>query len=147
MRRRKSGSYVTHPRAQLAALEIRDIKLEVESLGLPYHYKLAARARRRSSSEDRQRLGLEVTTPVLDVRCTHFAGNRPFCIETRLINLAAVPDAAAETFEKEAAEQDSLECGGAYNPGHFCRQYDCRFSRDCHWNGVSCNRQAHVEQW
>ncbi len=104
-RRRKSGSYVTHPRAQLAALEIRDIKLEVESLGLPYHYKLAARARRRSSAEDRQRLGLEVTTPVLDVRCTHFASDRPFCIETRLINLAAVPDAAAETFEKEAPGQ------------------------------------------
>lgn len=104
-RRRKSGSYVTHPRAQSAVLEIRDIKLEVESIGLPYRYKLATRTRRRSSAEDRLRLGLEVAAPVLDIQCTHFAGNRPFCVEHRLINLAAVPDVAAETFEQEAPGQ------------------------------------------
>ncbi len=98
-RRRKSGSYVTQPRAQSAVLDIRDIKLEVQSLGLAYHYRLTVKSRRRSTTEDRQRLGLEVATPVLDIRCIHFAGNRPFCVEQRLINLAAVPDAAAESFE------------------------------------------------
>ncbi|WP_245433450.1 histidine utilization repressor [Rhizobium anhuiense] len=104
-RRRKSGSYVTQPRAQSAVLEIRDIKLEVQSLGLAYHFKLAAKSQRRSSAEDRQRLGLDVASPVLDIRCTHFAGSRPFCVEHRLINLTAVPDAAAETFEEEAPGQ------------------------------------------
>ena len=52
-RRRKSGSYVTQPRAQSAVLEIRDIKLEVQSLGLAYDYKLSAKTRRRSNAEDR----------------------------------------------------------------------------------------------
>ena len=31
-------------------------------------------------------------------RCRHFAGRKPFCLEERLINLAAVPDAADESF-------------------------------------------------
>lgn len=101
-RRRKSGSYVTQPRAQSAVLEIRDIKLEVQSLGLAYDYKLSAKARRRSNAEDRSRLGLDAAAPILDVTCTHFAGNRPFCVEQRLINLAAVPDAASESFEEVA---------------------------------------------
>ena len=101
-RRRKSGSYVTQPRAQSAVLEIRDIKLEVQSLGLAYDYRLSAKARRRSNADDRARLGLEVAAPVLDIICTHFAGSRPFCVEQRLINLAAVPDAAEEDFEEMA---------------------------------------------
>ncbi|MBW9065047.1 histidine utilization repressor [Rhizobium herbae] len=101
-RRRKSGSYVTQPRAQSAVLEIRDIKLEVQSLGLAYDYKLIAKARRRSNADDRARLGLEAAAPVLDITCTHFAGSRPFCVEQRLINLAAVPDAGEEDFEEMA---------------------------------------------
>lgn len=101
-RRRKSGSYVTQPRAQSAVLEIRDIKLEVQSLGLAYGYKLMGKSRRRSNADDKSRLGLDAATPVLDVTCTHFAGNRPFCVEQRLINLAAVPDAAEESFDGEA---------------------------------------------
>ena len=36
------------------------------------------------------------------MNCTHFGGTRPFCFEQRLINLTAVPDAAAETFDTEA---------------------------------------------
>ena len=52
-RRRKSGSYVTQPRAQSAVLEIRDIKLEVQSLGLAYDYKLSAKTTRRSNAADR----------------------------------------------------------------------------------------------
>ncbi len=101
-RRRKSGSYVTQPRAQSAVLEIRDIKLEVQSLGLAYDYRLAAKSRRRSTADDRLRLDLDGATPILDVSCIHLAGNRPFCAEQRLINLAAVPDAATESFEEEA---------------------------------------------
>ena len=46
-RRRKSGSYVTQPRAQSAVLEIRDIKLEVQSLGLAYDYRLLSKTKRR----------------------------------------------------------------------------------------------------
>lgn len=101
-RRRKSGSYVTQPQAQSAVLEIRDIKLEVQSLGLPYAYSLSARAKRKSNAADRLRLSLATSVPVLDVTCRHFAGQRPFCLEERLINLDAVPEAEAETFMEMA---------------------------------------------
>ncbi|MGO4842794.1 GntR family transcriptional regulator, partial [Rhizobiaceae sp. 2RAB30] len=40
-RRRRSGSFVTRPRSQAAVLEIHDIRIEVEALGLPYRYELA----------------------------------------------------------------------------------------------------------
>jgi len=36
--------------------------------------------------------------PVLVLECRHFAGKRPFAHEQRLINLAAVPEAAEEAF-------------------------------------------------
>ncbi|MBP1859271.1 histidine utilization repressor [Rhizobium herbae] len=101
-RRRKSGSYVTQPRAQSAVLEIRDIKLEVQSLGLVYGYSLTSKTKRRSNADDRVRLGLTSPVSILDVTCRHFAGRRPFCLEERLINLNAVPEAEAESFEETA---------------------------------------------
>lgn len=98
-RRRKAGSTVAQPRAKSAILEIRDIKAEVQSLGLPYAYALLARSRRKARADDRQRLDLPAGATILEIASRHFAGKQPFCFEERLINLAAVPDAAAEPFE------------------------------------------------
>jgi GntR family histidine utilization transcriptional repressor len=36
--------------------------------------------------------------PLLELVCRHFAGPRPFCVEERIINLAAVPEAAEVDF-------------------------------------------------
>ncbi|MER8612930.1 histidine utilization repressor [Mesorhizobium sp. M0435] len=97
-RRRRSGSFVRRPQSQAAVLEIHDIRIEVEALGLPYRYERMARNRRRSGADDRALLELDVAGPVLVLECRHFAGNRPFAHEQRLINLAAVPEAAEEAF-------------------------------------------------
>ncbi|WP_275791010.1 histidine utilization repressor [Pararhizobium gei] len=97
-RRRRSGSYVTQPSAQSAVLEIRDIKLEVQSLGLPYSYSLLRKVTRKSTAEDRTRLDLPASVAILDLSCRHFAGRHPFCLEQRLINLSEVPDAETESF-------------------------------------------------
>ena len=98
-RRRRSGSFVRQPQSQAAVLEIHDIRTEVEALGLPYAYELLSAEKRRSNAEDRAVLGLDATSPLLALRCRHFAGKRPFCHERRLINLAAVPPADKEGFE------------------------------------------------
>jgi GntR family transcriptional regulator, histidine utilization repressor len=79
-RRRKVGSVVARPQAQSAVLEIRDIRSEVAALGLAYQFTVTARRVRRSSAAQ------------------HDAGGQPFCFEERLINLAAVPEAATATF-------------------------------------------------
>jgi GntR family transcriptional regulator, histidine utilization repressor len=97
-RRRRSGSFVRRPQSQAAVLEIHDIRIEVEALGLPYRYERVARHKRRSSAEDRALLELAAAGPVLALECRHFAGKRPFAHEQRLINLAAVAEAADEEF-------------------------------------------------
>lgn len=101
-RRRKSGSYVTHPHAQSAVLEIHDIRLEVESLGLPYRFEKIARTDRAARAGERSLLDLPPAGRVTDVAVLHFAGANPFCLEERLINLSAVPEAISEPFEETA---------------------------------------------
>ena len=97
-RRRRSGSFVTRPRSQAAILEIHDIKAEVQALGRPYRYERNARKVRRATVADRQRLDVSAGASVVELSCRHFAGKRPFCLEERLISLAAVPDAERESF-------------------------------------------------
>lgn len=97
-RRRKSGSYVTFPQVQSAVMEIHDVKLEVESLGLEYSYRLDARSVRKASAGDAGRIDVPASSRLVEIACRHFAGGRPFCFEERLINLAAVPEAEDEAF-------------------------------------------------
>ena len=101
-RRRRSGSFVRRPQSQAAILEIHDIRIEVEALGLPYRYQRSARVKRRSSAADGDLLGLGAAGPLLVLECLHFAGKRPFCHEARLISLDAVPEADDETFMERA---------------------------------------------
>ncbi len=96
-RRRKAGSFVSRPHAQSLVLEIADIKTEVAALGLSYSYDVLARGKRKSSKSDRTTLDLKQGA-VLEVVVCHYAGRQPFCFEERLINLAAVPEAAEENF-------------------------------------------------
>jgi GntR family transcriptional regulator, histidine utilization repressor len=98
-RRRKAGSFVTRPRLQSAVLEISEIKAEVAALGLSYRYDVIERHQRRPTASDRELLGPNADGPVLDLVCHHFAGARPFCLEERLINSAAVPEVLHEKFK------------------------------------------------
>lgn len=99
-RRRRSGSFVTRPRSQAAILEIHDIRAEVEALGLPYRYERLSRDVRQATGEDDA--GFGQGTRLLELVCRHFAGPQPFCLEERVISLAAVPEAADESFENVA---------------------------------------------
>jgi len=101
-RRRRSGSFVRRPQSHAAVLEIHDIRIEVEALGLPYRYERLAKVKRRSTADDKARLELAAAGAVLALECLHRAGERPFCHETRLINLDAVPEAGGEAFLAKA---------------------------------------------
>jgi GntR family histidine utilization transcriptional repressor len=101
-RRRKSGSFVAQPVGQAAVLEIHDIETEVRSLKLPYSFRLVKRGERKAKTADRQHMELAPSASVLDLVCIHHAGERPFCLEERLINLTTVPEAAGEDFTKTA---------------------------------------------
>ena len=100
-RRRKAGSFVMRSQSRAAVLEIHDIRAEVLALGLPYSYELVSLEKRRSLRADMDALELDKVGSVLELSTLHYAGTRPFCLEYRLINLAAVPQAAAEAFKDE----------------------------------------------
>ena len=104
-RRRRSGSFVRRPRSQAAVLEIHDLRAEVEALGLDYRYELTSKRERRGGPEDADLLGPVRPKAVLELGCRHFAGERPFCVEERLISLDAVPEAGAQGFADVAAGQ------------------------------------------
>lgn len=97
-RRKRSGSFVSKPRAQSAVLEIHSIEAEVRSLGLPYSYRLAARRVRPATAADRERLAAARGARLLHLLCRHDAGGRPFCLEDRLIDLTSVPHAEDADF-------------------------------------------------
>ncbi|HEX4765173.1 MAG TPA: histidine utilization repressor [Lichenihabitans sp.] len=97
-RRRKAGSFVRRPYSQSAVLEIKDVKAEVLEQGLAYGYEILSSRKRPIRAGDRSKLALAVAGPVLDVVVRHRAGRRPFCLEERLINLGAVPEAGSEHF-------------------------------------------------
>lgn len=101
-RRRRSGSFVRQPRSQAAVLEIHDLKTEVLALGLPYRYELAERRKRKATAADRDLIDVDDGTPLLQLTCVHFAGDRPFCLEQRLINQATVPESEGVDFATEA---------------------------------------------
>ena len=102
---KKSGSFVSQPQAHAAVLEINDIRKEVESLKLPYSFTLTKRVRRRATSADRVLLDVPAGASVMDLTCLHRAGERPFCLEERLISLDSVPGAEAADFEKTTPGQ------------------------------------------
>lgn len=95
---RRRGTFVRPPAAQSAVLEIHDIRSEVSQLGLSYAFAVTRRERRKATAADRRRLDVPPATPVLDITCVHLAGGRPFCVESRLVNLAVVPGAARADF-------------------------------------------------
>lgn len=97
-RHRRAGSFVRAPKSEAAILEIHDIRIEVEALGLPYRYAMRTRREQGAGAAEAARLGVATGSPVAELECVHFAGQRPFCHEARLISLAAVPEAIGETF-------------------------------------------------
>ena len=100
-RRRKAGSFVRRPQFLSAVLTIPDIRAEISALGRSYGYELIRCSRRAANAADRERLGVRKTGKVIAIACRHSADDVPFAIEDRLIDLDAVPEAAAADFATE----------------------------------------------
>ncbi len=101
-RKRKAGTVVLGSQSRSAVLEIQDIGAEVAALDLPYRYEILELKKRRSLRVDMKLLELDKPDTILDVQVLHYAGTRPFCLESRLINLATLPRAAVETFSDQS---------------------------------------------
>lgn len=93
-RRRKAGSFVAHPQVHSAVLEVPDLAQVIAARGEEYRWQLTNRRVADSAGD--------VPLPALLVEGVHHGGGEPFALERRLIALAAVPDAAQESFANEA---------------------------------------------
>src|SRR5437773_3535320 len=100
-RRRRAGTFVRRPQHLSAVLQIADIRAEISALGRRYGYELIQCSRRAANAADRARLGVRKTGKVIAISCRHSADDVPFAIEDRLIDLDAVPEAAAADFAIE----------------------------------------------
>lgn len=100
LRRRKTGSIVMPQNSQSAILEIYNIRDEVHALNLPYHYEILDKSIRPPTKPERGSLSLAPRRRIAAITCLHYAGEAPFCLEERLINLGVVPEAETEDFSK-----------------------------------------------
>ncbi|MBS7700303.1 MULTISPECIES: histidine utilization repressor [unclassified Chelatococcus] len=100
VRRRGSGSYVAPPRSQEPLLAMQDIRSEILSIDRAYSCTVLNRT--ISSIGDpveAVQVGAPVGTKILLLDMVHYADSLPYALETRRINLMAVPEAEREGFE------------------------------------------------
>ena len=101
-RSRKSGTFVKAPRSLSAALEITNIRDEVEKAGRKYSYQLLSDSSAESQPVFLNHLGATAFCNIRKIKCLHFADDKPFCIEERIISKTAVPEVESASFEHEA---------------------------------------------
>jgi GntR family histidine utilization transcriptional repressor len=103
-RRKKAGSFVARPHVQTAVIEIPDIAAVIAARGEAYRFDLMRRERGPAANLDEASTvaGFDLGDEVLALDGLHVAAGRPFCLEHRLIDLAAAPEAAAADFSATA---------------------------------------------
>lgn len=97
-RQRRRGSFVTRPRIHMAALQIPDIREEIERRGHVYAMDLLGSAVEGADGEAGAIMRLEHGERLLALQCLHRADGQPYAAEDRFINLAAVPQALDADF-------------------------------------------------
>ncbi len=98
LRRRRAGSVVAAPSTERAVLHIEDFALDAERTGAAYRHEIVQRAIERLEAKHAQRLSVPAGTEVLALATLHVTDGVPAAYETRLVNLAVVPEARDESF-------------------------------------------------
>lgn len=100
-RRRRAGSVVAEPSTERAVLEIQDFALDAARAGTVYNFKILNLEIVSIDAVAAHRIGMPVGTEMLNVATLHLMDGVPGAYEQRLINLAAVPEAAKERFKQD----------------------------------------------
>lgn len=98
--RKRAGTFVATPQQHRAALEIPDMRSDVEAQGKAYRFDLLSCVRRTATPDD-QLLLKGTEGEILAIDCRHISDETPYALEHRLINLAAVPEATNIDFSHE----------------------------------------------
>ncbi len=100
VRRRRTGSHVAAPAGEFALMRMDGIRAAVDKRGQAYTYESIARHRARATNDIVGRFAIPAGTPLLNISCRHLADGRPAALEDHWINLAALPEAGEELFDK-----------------------------------------------
>ena len=101
-RRRKAGSFVRGRIRNRRCSKFRTCAPRSKRSAWPIAMRSSPAARERASRADRTVFEVASTDMVLALRCRHDAAHQPFCLEERLINLSAAPEAADEPFASDS---------------------------------------------
>lgn len=102
-RRRRAGSRVAAPSGRAALLRIPLIRDQIEATGARYGHRLLSRCEAVPPPAIRAFFGLPAGAAALRLRALHLADDRPFQLEDRWVNLAALPEARDRDFASESA--------------------------------------------
>ncbi|WP_421853458.1 histidine utilization repressor [Oricola sp.] len=98
-RNKKWGTFVRARHTISAALEITNIKKEVEDSGKRYGYELLLDRTRPATKGEARLLDLDEAAEVRQLRCLHYADDEPFCFEDRIVNPIAAPQIVPACFK------------------------------------------------
>lgn len=94
-RRRRAGTRVVGRKSHSSTLTIPVVRHEIESGGHAYGYKLLESGLCDRSKDDQ---GLFADAPLRHIISLHLSDGRPYQLEDRLVNLAAIPEARDADF-------------------------------------------------
>ncbi|MBO6815789.1 MAG: histidine utilization repressor [Rhizobiaceae bacterium] len=101
-RNKKWGTFVRAPHTISAALEITNIRKEVEDSGKDYSYELLLDRHRQVRKREAQLLDLEEDATIRQLRCLHYSDSQPFCFEDRIVNPLAAPEIEHVKFDADS---------------------------------------------
>ena len=104
-RKRKSGTRVRHAPVRQARFDIPLVRREIESLGERYTYRLLERVELDAPAWLCARMRLVEPAPVLHLRCLHIAGDAPYQVEDRWINLTTISAAREADFTTQGPNE------------------------------------------
>ncbi|ODT65231.1 MAG: histidine utilization repressor [Pelagibacterium sp. SCN 63-23] len=97
-RRRRAGTFVSRQHSDSAVLRIPNLRDEVTARGAAYRYRLLSRTVRMPLESGVNEIEFSRGRDLLELHSLHYADDRPFAFEKRLISLAAVPEAGSVDF-------------------------------------------------
>ena len=101
-RRKRAGSFVARPRGVSMVLDVPDLGQEIASRGQTYAYRLIAQKVMARAADPHAAAQMGDVGPVLAIEGVHYADGAPMAHEERYVNLAVVPEIAAQDFTHEA---------------------------------------------
>lgn len=104
-RRRKAGTRVALNPVRKATFDIPIIRHDIEARGLAHGYRLLERRQAAAPAGVRAALRLPGGARLEHVLALHLGDGRPFCVEDRWINPAAVPSLGTADFSAVSANE------------------------------------------